>query len=167
MLLHLLPDMTVSDDQKCEGMFTPWRVVSFLAMHCLGAFKNKDTESLLWSIRRCCNKTSVEGSGLQTQRGRVAQALGNWTQTVALGDLNCSFGLSWGWDWEGTRGRWRGVEERDPWAPGRGWKMREREVALSPWSLAWSSCRKRGNCVARDCFAPIEIISTIVGPESG
>lgn len=60
-------DMTVSDDQKCEGMFTPWRVVFFLAMHCLGAFKNKDTESLLWSIRRCCNKTSVEGSGLQTQ----------------------------------------------------------------------------------------------------
>ena len=162
MLLHLLPDVTVSDDQKCKGMFIPWRLVSLLAMHCLGAFKNKDIESLLWSVRGCCNKTSVEGSGLQTQRGRVARALGNWTQTVALGDLNCSFGVRWGRDWEGIRGRWRGVEGRD-----NGLLGGKREVASSPWSLAWSSYRKRGNCVARDCFAPIETISTIVGPESG
>lgn len=59
-----------------------------------------------------------------------------------------------------------GVEERDPWAPGRKWKMRE-ESSFEPLEPGLIILRETGNCVARDCFAPIEIISTIVGPESG
>ena len=61
MMLHLLPDVTVSDDQKCKGMFIPWRLVSLLAMHCLGAFKNKDVESLLWSVTRMLQQNLCGG----------------------------------------------------------------------------------------------------------